>query len=136
MIAETRQRLSLSRDADSRRRVQTFDFDDGQGHVAVENGVLRPVDALASAFAEELADPVTAVGKGGRTARSSRRRLGPRRGDGGMARLSRPRSRQAPLGGGQEALSVDIIRVQSNNVLGQLADGRPVAQGDRVANLI
>ena len=39
-------------------------LDDGHRDVAVEDGVVRPVDALLAALAKEVLDLVAAVGKG------------------------------------------------------------------------
>ena len=85
MIAEPRQRLSFSRDADAGRRVQALDLDDGQRYVAVEDSVVSLVDPFAATLAKEILDLITAVREG----RGDWGRGGPVRHDGSDIRLRR-----------------------------------------------
>ncbi len=72
MIAQPPHGLGLAGDADAGGRVQALGsfgdaqdrLDDGEGYVAVEDGVVCPVDALLAALAKELDDLVAAGGKG------------------------------------------------------------------------
>ena len=66
MVAEAAHGLGLSGDADAGGRVQPLGLDDGQGYVAVEDGVVGPVDALLAALAEEVPHLVAAGGEGSR----------------------------------------------------------------------
>src|SRR5205085_10554983 len=69
VVAETRHRLRLALDPLSRRLVETLGLDERDGNVPVEARVVREVDALAPALAEEALDHVA-------SARDLGRRLG------------------------------------------------------------
>ena len=53
-------RLGLARDPFAPLGVQPFGLDEGEGDVAVEEGVVGEVDALLAAFPEEPFDGVAA----------------------------------------------------------------------------
>ncbi len=65
MIAQAAHCLSLSGDADAGGWVKALGLDDGKGYIAVEDGVVGPVDSLLASLAEKVLDLVAAVGEGG-----------------------------------------------------------------------
>ena len=80
-----------------------FGLDQGEGHVAVEQGVVGQVDLLLAALAQELLHLVAAADEGGGRLRGSRccgRRGGSRGGRGTAARAERLAALPAELGAG------------------------------------
>jgi len=63
--AEAAHGLGLAGDALAGRVVEAFGLDQGEGHIAVELGVVGQVDALLATLTEEALDFVAAVGEGG-----------------------------------------------------------------------
>ena len=63
--AEAAHGLGLALDAGSPWLIQAVGLDEGEGDVAVEQGVVGEVDALLAALAEEAPHDVAPAGKGG-----------------------------------------------------------------------
>jgi len=136
---EATHRLGLTGDAFLRGLVETLGLYQSKGDLAVQQRVVRQVDALFAALAQEFADLVAVVGKG--------------RGGGGSSRVGRyngrlPRSqndgccvRAAINGGcsfryGQKRLSVGVVRIDSNYAFYGLTHSRSVHGCDCLFGLI
>jgi hypothetical protein len=72
--AEAAHGLGLAADAGQAGGVQALGLDQGEGHVAVEAGVVGQVDPLAAALAQEALDLIAAGGEGGGDGGGRRRR--------------------------------------------------------------
>ena len=90
VVAEAAHRLRLAADADDAVGVEAVGLDQREGDVAVELGVVREVDALLGALAEEGADGVAAAGE----RRGQRRRGGRGPGARSWTRVARQRMRR------------------------------------------
>jgi len=128
VVAEAGHGLGLALHALEPRLVQALGLDHGDGNVTVEASVMRQVDALAPALAEEALDPVAAGGEGGGAGRDAGG--GPAYRQGRRARRLRRRGLRlaGAISHSEKRPGVQVFGIYREDAPGQLADSIPLSR--------